>query len=127
MDSRRLETDAIFSVARVFKGSADAIQTIGVVQFGGTVGGYREETTQYALMQAGERYILFANEDKRPGVAPMKEFTRYEIFRVWVGSFRVDGEGNIHLNSGSPLNLRVKYDGAPLDELAGEIVSVLRR
>lgn len=112
--SRRLETDIIVLVNRVFKGPATT-RRVALTQRGGTVGAYQEITDAYALMKRGEHYLFFAIADPRRSIAPVAgaaDLPRYLIEGEWVGLFHVDASGDMHLSPGAPAPLHNQFDGA---------------
>jgi hypothetical protein len=123
--AQRLETDVKFRVLRVLKGPA-AAATLVVTQRGGILGGYTEQPTQYALMKVGERYILVASDDKRPGIPPVTGNLRVLITGEWAGNMRVAADNTVHLSSGAASDLRRQYEGISVDQLLSAIATSLK-
>lgn len=82
-----IETDFRVTVGRVIKGSI-ATPKIVVSEMGGKVGELHL-IMNFPLLQKGERYVLFLDADKRPGVPPVPGLPRYEA-EIFYGTFKVD-------------------------------------
>jgi hypothetical protein len=116
VNGRHVETDVVLRIDAVIKGTATASRVL-VAQLGGTIGEYRELTKQYALMQPGERYILFLQDDRRNQLPPEPFDTRrYSITRLWEGTFRIDDEQKVRLAPAASAVMREKYEGMHIDE-----------
>ena len=99
------------SADRDRKGTETASRVV-VPQSGGTGGEFKIITEQYSLMKAGERYVLFLQEDRRnqlPQQPP--DIRRYAITRAWEGTFRIDDENKVRLAPAASTQLREKYGG----------------
>jgi hypothetical protein len=113
-----VQTDFLISISQVLKGP-NTLRQIMVSQMGGTIGDFHLVTDQYALMQPGERYVLFLQNDnrtstpRRPGIPP------YYVTRSWAGLGRVVGD-RVQLGSTAPGELS-SYDGSGVESLAIEI------
>jgi hypothetical protein len=83
-----LYTDFLISVSRVLKGP-DTLRQIMVSQMGGSVGDFHLVTDRYALMQPGQRFILFLQNDNRPSTPRRPGIPPYSITRSWAGLGRV--------------------------------------
>jgi hypothetical protein len=119
--SRHLETDAVLRVNQSLKGDTNTSRIV-VSQRGGTLGAYREIPLQDAMMQTGQRYILFLKDDFRNGLPLVETNTpRYGITRSYHGKFLVDGNQKVHVSKGAPAELREKFDGLELGQLLTEI------
>jgi hypothetical protein len=83
-----LHTDFLISVSRVLKGP-DTLRQIMVSQMGGSVGDFHLVTDRYALMQPGQRFILFLQNDNRPSTPRRPGIPPYFVTRSWAGLGRV--------------------------------------
>jgi hypothetical protein len=113
-----LQTDFLISVSRVLKGP-DTLRQVMVAQMGGAIGDFHLVTDQYALMQPGQRYILFLQTDNRPSTPRRADIAPYYVTRSWAGLGRVV-EGKIQLGTTAPGEL-TSYDGTEVESLALEI------
>lgn len=112
-----LQTDFLISISRVLKGP-NTLRQIMVSQMGGTIGDFHLVTNQYALMQPGERYILFLQNDNRPSTPGRPGIPPYYVTGIGAGLGRVvDGKVQLGTTAG---DLR-SYDGAAVESLAAEI------
>ena len=116
VNGRGLETDSVLRIDSVIKGTETASRVV-VAQSGGTIGEFKIITEQYSLMEAGERYILFLQEDRRNQLPPQQsDIRRYGITRAWEGTFRIDDQQKVRLAAAAPAVLREKYEGMQIDE-----------
>jgi hypothetical protein len=119
-----LQTDFLISVTQVLKGPATLRQVI-VSQMGGSVGDFHLVTDRYALMQPGERYILFLKNDNRPSTPQRPGIPPYYVTRAWAGLGRVV-DGKIQLGTTAPGELSA-YEGVAAESLQSEIATVVSR
>jgi hypothetical protein len=119
-----LQTDFLISVTQVLKGSA-TLRQIMVSQMGGNIGDFHLVTDQYALMQPGERYILFLQRDDRPSTPQRPGIPPYYVTRSWAGLARVV-DGRIQLGNTAPGELTT-YDGVTAESLRSEIATAVSR
>jgi hypothetical protein len=96
-----------------------------VAQMGGTIGDFHLVTDQYALMQPGERYILFLQNDNRPSTPRRADIPPYFITRSWAGLGRVL-DGKIQLGTTAPGEL-ASYNGSDVEMLVSEIQGLVSR
>ena len=109
------ETDAMILVTRVLKGSLSGNQVV-VAQHGGIQGDVKILTTQYSLMQTGEHYILFLQNESRTYAPAHPGIPRYSILGGGIaGTVRIDGQ-NIHVSEGNRDVFKKKYEGLSFDE-----------
>ncbi len=121
VNGRGLETDSVLRIDSVIKGTETASRVV-VPQSGGTMGEFKIITEQYSLMKAGERYVLFLQEDRRNQLPPQPpDIRRYEITRAWEGTFRIDEEHKIRLAPAARSDLHEKYEGMQIDEVMTHI------
>jgi hypothetical protein len=120
-----LETDAVIVINRTLKGGALVGQQVAISQGGGTAGGRVITPTQYALVRAGEHYILFLTNDKRPNIPPVPGMNRYLVTGIWSGLFRFE-DGIMRVGTGAHDFLRSKYEGVSLEQIITEITALLR-
>jgi hypothetical protein len=116
-----IETDFWIKVDRVLKGSVDTDKIV-VSEMGGTVGDLRLKMN-FPLLQRGQRYVLLLYTDKRPGIPPVPDLSRYRA-EIFYGTFFVDA-GYIHpvvINS-----FEAKYTGMAVEVFAAEIAAELKR
>jgi len=89
--SQSFETDAMILITRVLKGSISEKQVV-VSQAGGIMGDVKILPTQYSLMQTGEHYILFLQNESRTFAPAHPGIPRYSIIGGGIsGTVRVDG------------------------------------
>jgi carboxypeptidase family protein len=120
--SQMLITDAVFQWDELIKGASLAENFI-VTQHGGVLGGFKEITNQYDLIQPSERYILFLKGNDRPALPDVQDgMPRYAIIGQWSGLFRID-DGKLHLARATADSIRDKYEGLSLQEALAEIRS----
>jgi hypothetical protein len=105
----RIETDAVISVEQTLKGTPPG-PTIAVTQSGGTIGKITLKPAQYQLMQRGERYILFLNEDKRTGLPAVTDAARFQVTGVDAGLFFLN-QGMLQFNAPRAHGLQMQYVG----------------
>ena len=116
VNGRGLETDSVLRIDSVIKGTVTASRVV-VSQSGGTMGEFKIITEQYSLMKAGERYVLFLQEDRRNQLPPQpSDVRRYAITRAWEGTFRIDDEQKVRLAPAVPTTLREKFEGMHIEE-----------
>ena len=73
-------------------------------------------------MQRDDRYILFLWKDTRLGIPPIADLSRFRIYNIAFGKYRID-HGKIHLgNDGF-----TKYDGLTVDAFSAEIAAQLKQ
>jgi hypothetical protein len=65
VNGRGLVTDSVLHVDSIIKGAQTASRVV-VSQSGGAMGEFNIVTEQYSLMQSGERYVLFLEQDVSP-------------------------------------------------------------
>ena len=122
MPSRRgagqtwIETDSVIRIAQSLKGSTGG-STIVIAQMGGRDGGAADQPTQYSLVQAGERYILFLSPDDRKALPSVAGLKRYGVTAAWSGLLFVGADGLIHTESKYHDPLRKKYEGKSKAEM----------
>jgi hypothetical protein len=119
-----LQTDFLISITRVLKGPA-TLRQIMVSQMGGSIGDFHLVTDRYALMQPGERYILFLQNDNRPSTPRTPGIPPYYVKRGWAGLGRVV-DGKIQLGTTAPGELS-GYEGVDAESLQSEIATVVSR
>jgi hypothetical protein len=122
-----LETDVVISVNRVIKGTVAGADLV-VGQLGGIKEGTERVPTQYALMQPGERYILFLRNPpqlssphaSRPG------YQRLDIVAQFAGLVKVEN-GKLTVSSGMPSEFKASIEGKTSDEIIPEILNFIKR
>ena len=119
-----LQTDFLISVSRVLKGP-ETLRQIMVSQMGGSTGDFHLVTDQYALMQPGERFVLFLQDDNRPSTPRRPGIPPYYVTRSWAGLGRVVDD-KIQLGTTAPGELS-SYNGVAAESLANEIMSLVSR
>jgi len=97
---RTIETDAVITVVQTLKGAAPNTE-IAISQSGGTIGEVSLKPVQYALVQPGERYVLFLKEDNRPQLPAVAGLKRYRVTGESAGLFYLNG-GALQLNAPEP-------------------------
>jgi hypothetical protein len=118
-----LETDAIISVTRLLKGAASNLD-ISVSQRGGTLGNFTISPTQYAIMQPGEKYLLFLKEDNRPNIPLLSGAKRYFVTGFWSGLFFLNA-GKMQVNADNPDALRKTYEGLSEEQLLSKVADAI--
>jgi hypothetical protein len=121
VSGQSVETDIVLRIDSVIKGTQTTSRVV-VGQPGGTIGQFKVITSQYSLMEPGQRYILFLQEDRR-NQFPSEPFDirRYAITRRWEGTFQIDDEQKVRLAPAAPAVLREKYEGMRIDEVMTHI------
>jgi len=122
-----LETDVIISVNRVVKGDLAGPDLV-VGQIGGIKEGTERVPAQYALMQPGERYILFLRNPpqlssphaSRPG------YQRLNIVGEFAGLVKVEN-GQISVSSGMPSEVKASVEAKTVDEMIPEILNMIKK
>ena len=114
-----LQTDFLISISLVVLKGPNTLRQVMVSQMGGTIGDFHLVTDQYALMQPGERYILFLQNDNRPSTPRRPGIPPYYVTGGWAGLGRVLGD-KVQLGTKAPRDLS-SYDGAEVESLAIEI------
>jgi len=104
------ETDSVIRVAQTLKGSAGG-STIVIAQMGGRTEGAADQPTQYSLVQADERYILFLSLDDRKALPSVAGLTRYDVTAAWAGLLFVGADGLIHTDQRYTDSLRKAFEG----------------
>jgi len=118
-----LETDAIISVTRLLKGTTPN-PDIAVSQRGGTLGKFTISPTQFAIMQPGEKYLLFLKDDNRPNIPLVSGAKRYFVTGFWSGLFFLNA-GKMQVNADSPDALRKTYEGLSEEQLLSKVTDAL--
>ena len=106
------ETDSVINIVQTFKGSAGA-SAIVIAQSGGK----GTDIVQYALVQPGERYILFLLPDDRKALPSVAGLKRYDVTAAWAGLLFVGTDGLIHTDPKYHDPLRKKYEGKSKAEM----------
>lgn len=115
-----LATDSLLSVARTFKGNAPSLIVVS------QIGGPTQNPSQYSMMKAGERYILFLNKPDLRGLAVLPDREGLPRFSSlgYVGVFKLDGE-KTRLSPDLPDRFRKTYDGIPPSQMFQAIVKAV--
>jgi hypothetical protein len=111
-----LQTDLLISVSRVFKGP-ETLRQIMVSQMGGSTGDFHLVTDQYALMQSGERFVLFLQDDNRPSTPRRPGIRPFYVTRSWAGLGRVVDEAEL---SAARAHLRTRRNQRRVFETVGQ-------
>ena len=119
-----LQTDFLISVSRVLKGP-ETLRQIVVSQMGGSIGDFHFVTDQYALMQPGEQFVLFLQNDSRPSTPRRPGIPPYYVTYIWAGLGRVVDD-KIQLGTTAPGELS-SYNGAAAKSLTNAIMSLVSR
>lgn len=125
---RRIETDVVFLVSKIFKGDLSPQKTfprVVISQTGGAVGELKVETAE-PLLQQGEHHILFLQPDARPNLKNIAGLPRYIIVGEWYGKFRVEHGNTITVPAQSPGGLRSHHQEGH-DAFIGEVVSAIAK
>ena len=65
-------------------------------------------------------------EDRRQNIPAVGGVPRFWVVGEWVGNFRLDNDNSVHLSSGSPGNLRTKYENVRLEQVMTELADLLK-
>jgi len=88
-----IESDVVFLVSNVLKGSLSPQVTfprVVISETGGSFGGINLLPEDAPRMVQGEHYVLFLVEDKRKGIPNVAGLPRYFVAGVWSGKFKVE-------------------------------------
>jgi hypothetical protein len=119
-----LETDALVNVTKVLKGPVGAHQQLVVSQLGGAKGNFSSTPTQYSLVRAGEKYILFLREDDRPNLPIQAQTTtRYIVTGIWAGLFFFENN-RMQVRARVPESFRAQYEGLTLEQIETELLTL---
>jgi len=89
-DPTSVETDALFAVDRVLKGTPELLRSLVITQMGGKYGDVEVVVEHLTRLNQGDQHILFLNYDRRTIVPPYPRTDgNFTIVGAWIGNFKL--------------------------------------
>ena len=116
------ETDSLFAIDRVLKGTPEALRSLVIIQVGGKYGDVEVIVRDRPLLKTSDRHILFLNHDRRT-IVPIYPQTDGNFFIIggFTGNFKV--EGNVMKWLGPANGVFSKFQDAGADDFIAQILA----
>lgn len=121
------ESDVVVLVDKVIKGRdldpQTSVKRLVISQLGGRLQGQMVVPADDALLEQGERQLLFLAPDVRTNRPNIAGLPRYVVVGIWAGKFRLEKLGGLHASHKALSGLHV-MDFKKEDEIVSNLVTI---